>query len=57
MGRLIWTYTVCKCVSEFAWSPNLPDFTLSNTWYFATFMHMHKAFKRIYWTFPTWLDV
>ena len=21
-------YTVCKCVSDFTWCPNLPDFTL-----------------------------
>ena len=27
-SRLIWIYTVCKCVSEFTWCPNLPDFTL-----------------------------
>ena len=28
-SRLIWIYTVCKCVSEFTWCPNLPDFTLT----------------------------
>ena len=28
MRRLIWISTVCKCVSEFTWCPNLPDFTL-----------------------------
>ena len=27
-SRLIWIYTVCKCVSEFTWCPNLPDFAL-----------------------------
>ena len=27
-SRLIWMFTVCKCVSEFTWCPNLPDFTL-----------------------------
>ena len=27
-SRLILIYTVCKCVSEFTWCPNLPDFTL-----------------------------
>ena len=27
-SRLIWIYTVCKCVSEFTWCPNLPNFTL-----------------------------
>ena len=27
-SRLIWIYTICKCVSEFTWCPNLPDFTL-----------------------------
>ena len=27
-SRLIWIYSVCKCVSEFTWCPNLPDFTL-----------------------------
>ena len=28
-SRLIWISTVCKCVSEFTWCPNLPDFTLN----------------------------
>ena len=28
-SRLIWIYTVCKCVSELTWCPNLPDFTLA----------------------------
>ena len=28
-SRLISIYIVCKCVSEFTWCPNLPDFTLS----------------------------
>ena len=28
-SRLIWIYHVCKCVSEFTWCPNLPDFTLT----------------------------
>ena len=27
-SRLIWIYNVCKCVSQFAWCPNLPDFTI-----------------------------
>ena len=27
-SRLIWIYTVCKCVSEFTWCPNLSDFIL-----------------------------
>ena len=27
-SRLIWIYTVCKCVSEFTWCPNLPAFSL-----------------------------
>ena len=33
-SRLIWMSTVCKCVSEFTWWPNLPDFTLMHhtTW-------------------------
>ena len=29
-SRLIWVYTVCKCVSEFTWCPNLHDFTLDH---------------------------
>ena len=33
MRRLIWSrligiYTVCKCVSDFTWCPNLPNFSL-----------------------------
>ena len=27
-SRLSWIYTVCNCVSEFTWCPNLRDFTL-----------------------------
>ena len=27
-GRLIWIFTVCKCMSEFTQCPTLPDFTL-----------------------------
>ena len=27
-SRLIWIYTVCKCVSEFTWCRGLPDFIL-----------------------------
>ena len=27
-SRLIWISSVFKCVSEFTWCPNLPDFTL-----------------------------
>ena len=27
-SRLIWIYTVCKCVSEFTCCPNIPDCTL-----------------------------
>ena len=27
-SRLIWIYTVCKCVSEITWCPNLRDCTL-----------------------------
>ena len=27
-SRLIWIYTICKCVSELTWCLNLPNFTL-----------------------------
>ena len=27
-SRLIWISTVCECMSEFTWCPNLSDFTL-----------------------------
>ena len=30
-SRLIWIYTVRKCVSEFTCCPNLPDFSLPLT--------------------------
>ena len=33
-SRLIWIYTVCKCVSKFTWCPNLPYFTLVVSLYF-----------------------
>ena len=29
-SRFIWIYSICKCVSDFTWCPNLHDFTLMN---------------------------
>ena len=43
MSRLIWIYTVCKCVSEFPLCPDLPDFTLENV-----DMHTYARFNKIY---------
>ena len=37
-SRLIWIYTVCKCVSEFTLCPNLPDFTLLHVYMYYTFL-------------------
>ena len=41
-SRLIWIYTIWKCVSEFTWCPNLPDFTLDDKEVKVIGGHNHK---------------
>ena len=43
MRRLIWITTVCKCVSEFTWCPNLPD---SIQMFIAIFMMENHAERK-----------
>ena len=52
-SRLIWIYTVCKCVSDFTWCPNLPDFTLYCDCYIL-YIKLLKIVHLVAWIILPW---